>query len=311
MTQRSPAYEAVMGRLVDGGYAVLDGGIGTEVARRGGTLGAWAALANVEMPDTVRAIHADFITAGADIISANTFACSELHLAAHGIHGREEELNRTAVALALEARERAGAERPLLLAGCMTTTSYRGPEGRVAPAEEDWALASQARTLADAGVDFLMVEMLSHVGRANVELAAAATAGLPVWAGFSCISDGEGNLTLMNQPDESLGESLRRIDLSGVDVAFIMHTRLPEVEPSLAVLHRVWDGPLGAYPHGGTYTRPSWEFDDDFTPDVLAAGAEQWLADGCCIVGGCCGATPAHIAALRGVVDAAAAGDKF
>ena len=306
MTQRSTAYETVMGRVAAGGYLLLDGGVGTEVARRGGTLGAWAALANAELPDTVRAIHADFIAAGADVVSANTFGCSELSLAAYGAHGREEELNRAAVSLALEAREQAGTERPLLMGGCMTTTSYRGPEGKAAPAEEDWALTSQARTLADAGVDVLIVEMLSHVERANVELAAAATAGLPVWAGFSCVLDEAGNLTLMNQPDEPLEESLRRIDLSGVDVAFIMHTRVPLVEPSLAVLRSVWDGPAGAYPHGGRYERPAWTFDDDFTPDVLAAGAERWLADGCRIVGGCCGATPAHVAALRVVVDAAA-----
>ena len=297
-----------MQRIAEGGVAVLDGGVGTEVARRGGSLGAWAAMANVELPDVVRAIHADFIAAGADIISANTFACSDLHLAAHGIHGREEELNRAAAALALEARERAGPERPLLVAGCMTTVSYRGPEGEVAPAEEDWALASQARILADAGVDMLIVEMLSHVDRANVELAAAATAGLPVWAGFSCVADEEGNLTLMNQQDEPLEESLRRIDLSGVDAALVMHTHVPVVEPSLAVLRRVWDGPVGTYPHGGWYTRPAWEFDDDFTPDVLAAGAEQWVRGGCRIVGGCCGAGPSHIAALRRVVDAAALG---
>ena len=306
MTQRSAAYETAVRQVADGGYLLLDGGIATEVQRRGGVLGAWANLANAEMPDTLRAIHADFIAAGADIISANTFGCTELSLSAHGIHGREEELNRAAVALALEAREGAGVERPLLVAGCMTTTSYRGPEGKVAPAEEDWALASQARTLADAGVDFLMVEMLSHVERARVELAAAATAGLPVWAGFSCVTDEEGNLTLMNQEDEPLEESLQRIDLSGLDVAFIMHTQIPLVERSLTVLRSVWDGPAGAYPHGGGFTRPHWEFDSSsFTPDALAAGAERWLADGCRIVGGCCGSTPAHIAALRGVVDAA------
>ncbi len=308
MTQHSSAYQAVMRQIADGGCLLLDGGIGTEVQRRGGILGAWANLANAEMPDILRAIHADFIEAGADVISANTFGCTELSLAAHGIHGREEELNRAAVSLAMEARERAGAERPLLVAGCMTTVSYRGPEGKVAPPDEDWALTSQARTLADAGVDFLMVEMLSHVERAKIELAAASSAGLPVWAGFSCVTDEEGNLTLMNQEDEPLEESLRRIDLSGIDVAFIMHTHVPLVEPSLAVLRSVWDGPVGTYPHGGGFTRPRWNFDDDFTPDVLAAGAERWLADDCRIVGGCCGATPAHIAALRGVVDAAVRG---
>ena len=306
MTQRSSAYEAVMRRIEGGGFAVLDGGVGTEVQNRGGTLGAWANLANAEIPDTVRAIHADFIAAGADIISANTFGCTELSLSAHGIYGREEELNRAAVALALEARERAGAERPLLVAGCLTTTSYRGPEGKVAPAEEDWALASQARTLADAGVDFLMVEMLSHVERAKVELAATATAGLPVWVGFSCVADEEGSLTLMNQPDEPLEESLGRIDLSSVEVAFVMHTRAPLVERSLASLRSVWGGPVGTYPHGGRYERPAWVFDDELTPEALAAGAERWLGDGCRIVGGCCGTGPAHIAALREVVDAAA-----
>ncbi|MXY59809.1 MAG: homocysteine S-methyltransferase family protein, partial [Chloroflexi bacterium] len=73
MKQRGAVYETVMGRVADGGFAVLDGGIGTEVARRGGSLGAWANLANAELPDTVRAIHADFIAAGADVISTNTF----------------------------------------------------------------------------------------------------------------------------------------------------------------------------------------------------------------------------------------------
>ena len=306
MAQRNEAYEAVMGRVTDGGFVLLDGGVGTEVQLRGGSLGAWATLANAELPDTVRSIHADFIAAGADIISANTFGCAEPNLAAHGIHGREEELNRAAVSLALEARERARAERPLLVAGCMTTVSFRGPEGKVAPAEEDWALASQARILADAGVDFLIVEMLSHVERARVELAAAASAGLPVWAGFSCVPNEAGRLSLMNQRDEPLEESLHRIDLSGVDAALIMHTRVPAVGPSLAALRDVWDGPLGTYPHGGRYERPAWEFDDDFTPDALAAGAERWLADGCRIVGGCCGTGPEHIAALRRVVDAVA-----
>ena len=296
-------------RAADGGFTVLDGGVGTEVQRRGGSLGAWAALANAELPDTLRAIHADFIAAGADIISANTFGCSEPRLAAYGIEGREDELNRRAVALALETRERARVERPLPVAGCMTTVAFRGPGGdTIGSAAEEWALASQARTLADAGVDFLIVEMLSNVERANVELAAAASTGLPVWAGFSCVLDEEGNPTLMDQRDEPLGDSLRRIDLSGVDAALIMHTRVLAVEPSLAVLRGVWDGPFGTYPHGGRYARPAWEFDDDFTPDVLAAGAERWLADGCRIVGGCCGADPAHIAALRGVVDAAARG---
>lgn len=301
---RDGAYARLAARLAGGGQALLDGGVGTEIQRRGGSLQAWAAAANAERPELVRAVHADFLAAGADIISANTFGCSEPRLAAWGLAGREDELNRAAVALALEARDeaRSGA----LVAGCLTTVSYRGPDGsEMSPPEGERALESQARILADAGADLLLVEILASVERANAMLAAVAAAGLPIWAGFSCKRNGDGRLRLLNEPDEPLADSLRRVDLSSVDAALVMHTRIEEVGPALAALRGAWGGPAGAYPHGGRYARPDWEFDASFTPEALAAGASQWLEDGCQIVGGCCGASPAHIAALRKVLDAA------
>ncbi len=327
---RGAAYAGLAARLAAGGRALLDGGVGTEIQRRGGSLQAWAAAANAERPELVRAVHADFLAAGADVISANTFGCSALRLAAWGLAGREEELNRAAVALALEARGEAGsgasaleardeagggasaldardeAGSGALVAGCLTTVSYRGPDGsEMSPPEGERALESQARILADAGADLLLVEILASVERANAMLAASAAAGLPIWAGFSCKRGDDGRLRLLNEPDEPLADSLRRVDLSSVDAALVMHTRIEEIGPSLAALREAWGGPTGAYPHGGRYARPDWEFDASFTPEALAAGASQWLADGCQIAGGCCGAGPAHIAALRKVLDAA------
>ena len=280
----------------------MDGGLGTEIQRRGGSLRAWAATENAERPDAVRAVHADFLAAGADVISANTFGCSEPRLAAFGLAGREEELNRRAVALALEARDAVGGEA--LVAGCLTTVSFRGPDGSgMSPPEGERALESQARVIADAGADLLLAEILSSVDRANAMLAAASAAGLPVWAGFSCKLDADEQVRLLDEPGEPLADSLRRIDLSDVDAALAMHTEIEAVGPSLAALREAWDGPLGAYPHGGRYARPNWEFDASFTPEALAEGAARWLAEGCRIVGGCCGAGPAHIAALREVLD--------
>lgn len=326
---RGAAYAGLAARLAGGGRALLDGGVGTEIQRRGGSLQAWAAAANAERPELIRAVHADFLAAGADVISANTFGCSEPRLAAWGLAGREEELNRAAVALALEARDEAGsgasaleaqgearggasalaardeAGGGALVAGCLTTVSYRGPDGsEMSPPEGERALESQARILADAGADLLLVEILASVERANAMLAASASAGLPIWAGFSCKRD-DGQLRLLNEPDEPLADSLRRVDLSSVDAALVMHTRIAEVGPALAALREAWGGPTGAYPHGGRYARPDWEFDASFTPEALAAGASRWVADGCQIVGGCCGAGPAHVAALRKVLDAA------
>ena len=300
--ERGARYGRLMERLAAGGRALMDGGVGTEIQRRGGSLRAWAATENAERPDAVRVVHADFLAAGADVISANTFGCSEPRLAAFGLAGCEEELNRRAVALALEARDAVGGEA--LVAGCLTTVSFRGPDGSgMSPPEGERALESQARIIADAGADLLLAEILSSVDRANAMLAAASTAGLPVWAGFSCKLDGDGQVRLLNETSEPLADSLRRIDLSGVDAALAMHTEIEAVGPALAALREAWDGPVGAYPHGGRYARPDWEFDASFTPEALAAGAARWIDEGCSIVGGCCGAGPAHIAALREVLD--------
>ena len=149
MAQHSEAYDAIMARLAGGGRVVLDGGVGTEAQRRGVPLRAWAALANVEYPEVLLALHADYIEAGADVISANTFGCSDARLRESGMPGREEELNHAAVALALRARAQADAGKPVLVAGSMTTVGHRGPDGNTMSAPEDeQSLVSQAGALA-------------------------------------------------------------------------------------------------------------------------------------------------------------------
>ena len=301
--RRSAEYEGLMSRLARDGLAVLDGGVGTEMQRRGGTLDAWAALANVERPEVLSAVHADFIAAGAEVITANTFGCSEPRLAAFGIRGREEELNRAAVALALDARDQAG--RPLVVAGSVTTVAHRGPrDAQMSMPEDEWALERQARILEESGVDMVLVEMLSNVEHANVQLAAVASAGVPVWAGFSCVRNDAGEVTLLGAREERFEDALRRTDLSAVDAAMVMHTTPDVIGEALAQLMKVWRGPAGAYPHGGRWERPTWAFDPGFTPGLLASYAEEWVAAGCRIVGGCCGSTPAHVAAVAEVVEA-------
>src|SRR5262245_47690098 len=89
-----------------GGVLLLDGGTGSELRRRGVALDAsvWSALASLEHFDTLRAVHADYIAAGADVITTNTFATSRFVLAAAGRGEQFAEINRQAVAAAIEAR---------------------------------------------------------------------------------------------------------------------------------------------------------------------------------------------------------------
>jgi len=141
---------------------VLDGGMGTEIQARGVPMNgeAWSAIANITEPDIVRSIHEDYIRAGAEVIIANTFPAGVGALTAAGMTDRVVEINKAAVALAQEARERTG-EPGVAVAGSMSDMAVSGLTGERAdatPAAE--AFRVQANALADAGVDLIVLEMM-------------------------------------------------------------------------------------------------------------------------------------------------------
>jgi S-methylmethionine-dependent homocysteine/selenocysteine methylase len=115
--------EAIAARLAGGGTVLLDGATGTELQRRDVPMddAAWCALAALTHPDTLRAVHEDYVRLGCDVITTNTFA-SARHLMARA--GREDDTKlgyRRAVEIAREARERAAAGRPVAVAGSIST----------------------------------------------------------------------------------------------------------------------------------------------------------------------------------------------
>jgi methionine synthase I (cobalamin-dependent) len=276
---------------------VIDGGMGSELEARGVPMDheAWCGLANLDALDVVRAIHDDYIAAGADVIIANTFPTNRAALEASGVGDRFEEANRAAVAAALDARAAAG--RDVTVAGSM---SLWGPHEEVAAADapsEDHVLevyGEQAAVLADAGVDVIVLEMFD--ARWAAAHRAARATGLPVWLGiWGRLGEDGGLRTPTRRP---LEEDLPALIGDGADAVLVMHSPLEAVRPALDAIAKVWDGPRGAYPHAGHFERPNWVF-EEVAPSVLADEAEQWVRDGATFVGGCCGTGPAHIRALR------------
>lgn len=121
-------------KLAAGEVIVLDGAIGSEVERLGARLdaAAWCGMANLTHPDTVRRVHEAYLAAGADVITANTFATCRHVLEGAG-HGDETAaITRRAVELAREAQRRVAPERPVALAGSMSNTTAWVP-GTVIP----------------------------------------------------------------------------------------------------------------------------------------------------------------------------------
>jgi S-methylmethionine-dependent homocysteine/selenocysteine methylase len=283
-------------KLARGGAVIIDGGTGTELRRRGVALSpvCWSALASLTELDLLRAIHRDYVAAGADVITTNTFATTRFVLDAAGYGDDFALVNSRAVAAAREARDAAG--REVAIAGSISCLPPRFdvhayPDERT----ERAAYLELAETLAEAGVDLLALEMLQETRHAPLACEAARAVGLPVWLGVSCRLGAEGTLVGFDFPLVPLDECLDALLPFGPAAVNVMHSPVAAIEPALREVRARWPGPLGAYPEIGDGTP---ETPHALGPDAFAARACGWIARDARIVGGCCGTTPQHIRTL-------------
>jgi S-methylmethionine-dependent homocysteine/selenocysteine methylase len=298
---RAAPAEHLAERLSRGEVVVIDGATGTELEARGVPMddAAWCGPANLEYAAVARGIHADYIRAGASVVIANTFSTDRLRLGDAGLGDRVEEVNRKAVGAALDAREESG--RPdVVVAGSISRAAASVVGGGSRGVDGGTLLdvySEQAGILADAGVDLIALEMMSAPEHAEPALEAARSTGLPVWLGLSA-DRAEGRLRGWQSPERSFDDLVATLSSAGVDAMLVMHTDVRDVDDALQSVFRHWDGPVGVYPHVGTFEPPNWHFDASFTPDDLVANTQRWVERGVRIVGGCCGLGPAYIRAL-------------
>ena len=307
------AMAALARKLADGDTIVLDGATGTELQKRGAPMddGAWCAVATATHPGLLRAIHEDYVRAGADIVTANTFASARHLLERAGIGERTAELNRLAVRVAREAASRAGDEvgRPIAVAGSLSTmrpvgkgTDQRDPG--VDLATIPWAanLREAAELQAEAGADLLLLEMMSDLEHGGLALEAALATGLTVWVGLSARRR-DGELMSFRDDGPTFATLVRHYSAQPIGALGVMHTSLPDTEDALGILLDQAAMPVMAYPEAGYFRSPDWQF-TEVEPAALAAAACDWVRRGVRVVGGCCGLGPAHIAALAAAVTA-------
>ncbi len=279
---------------------IIDGGTGTELERLGVPMNgvAWSAEAVLTHPETLRRVHRSFLDAGAEVLIANTFSAALHNLEAAGLAHRFEAINRDAVRIARAAAE--GGDHPCLVAGAVSTTTFSGPleysrllSGEAAAAQ----YARQASIQVEAGAELMILEMMRDVDQTGHALEGALRSGVPVWVGFTCFTDPDGRVCLLDT-DIPLARALAELDLSRAAGAGIMHTLVEDCPAAVALLRRAWPGPTFAYPHAGRFEMPNWIFLDATTPAAFAAFGKKLLDSGVDAVGGCCGITPDHIRAL-------------
>jgi S-methylmethionine-dependent homocysteine/selenocysteine methylase len=282
---------------------LLDGAVGTELGARGVETPAplWSAAAVERAPEVLASIHRDYAAAGATVHTAATFRTTRR---AAGERWRELAVRAVAIARAAvpPGHRVAGSIAPL-------EDCYRPDLSPPAPRPEHRALAE---ALAEAGVDLLLCETFAHPGEALVAVEEAVRTGLPTWASFTAGPSAE-----LLTPEE-LTEAARRAVGAGAQAVLVNcvpASRTAELVARLAHL----GVPVGAYANAGAPAEgmgwvdaPPGALGDGDMParaaersaaaSAYAERARTWLAAGATIVGGCCGTSPAHVAALRRIV---------
>lgn len=298
-------------RLAAAPLILMDGATGTELDRRGVAteLPLWSAAALLEAPEVLRQIHADYLAAGARIITANTFRTHGRSLAASGLHERAEELTTLAVRLAREAVEEASTQAlgqdkeldtkaPLVAGSLAPLEDCYSPELVPPPDQCELEHQQMARYLQRAGVDLILVETHNTIREAKVAAKAASSTGLPFGVSFTCRSDGRlfsgESVTEAARALLSLEPALMGINCTPSTTILQPLTALAQATPASM--------PLVAYANiGHTDAISGWTNTDDVTPETYASLVQDWLkvlGPRLKLIGGCCGTTPAHIQAV-------------
>ena len=288
-------YDRLMKKAQDRDVILMDGATGTEIERRGVAqlVNAWNGGGAMSDPDSVIAVHEEYISKGAEVIISNTFANAKHALRDAGREIDFEQLNYRGVRLAIEAREKSGFG-DVVVAGGVSYWTFTGKKPSLSELSDSVTL--QCGIMKEAGADFLMLEMMVDIDQMLVTLDAANKSQLPVWIGLTCKPNIKGEICLRD--GDSLETAIKLVSERNPHVINIMHTDVHDVLPALDILKPLWGGPIGVYAHSGEMIGTRWTFDDVISPESYLNFAEKWLGCGVKFIGGCCGINANHIGLL-------------
>lgn len=280
---------------------LTDGGMGQELVRRSRSepTPLWSAKVLIDEPDLVRDLHAEFIRAGARVITINTYSATPERLAREGAEDLFKPLQKRGIELARQACEQAG---EATIAGCLSPLF--GSYAQALTISFQDTLDIYRRIVAEQadGVDLFLCETMASAEEARAAVTAASESGKPVWVSWTLADHGKPCL----RSGETIAAAANALDGLPVAARLINCCRPEAVSAALPELIDL-GGRVGAYAngftsvdalkHGGTVDVLHARHDLD--PKAYADQAMGWVEAGAGIVGGCCEVGPAHIAALR------------
>jgi len=292
-------------------FLLADGAMGTNLFSMGLKTGDAPELWNIDYPERIATLCQQFIDAGSDILLTNSFGGTRYRLKLHNAETRVHELNHAAAQIVRQLAD--ASERDIVVAGSIGPTGeILEPVGTLTYDDAFAAFKEQAEALQAGGVDVLWIETLSDNKEAKVAYQAAATTGLPVVYTMSIDTNGRTMMGVTPAELVQLGTELQTVpDACGTNcgvgasevVAAIINMKTAAKQQKLEPV-------LVAKANCGIPEYVDGKIVYSGTPELMAQYARMAADAGARIIGGCCGTTPAHIAAMANALNGYQAGDK-
>jgi methionine synthase I (cobalamin-dependent)/5,10-methylenetetrahydrofolate reductase len=272
---------------------LCDGAMGTLLYAKGVFINRCYDELNLSQPDLIRAIHHDYLQAGAEIIETNTFGANAFRLARHSLADKIQDINRMGARLAREAAK----SFDVWVAGSVGPLGTRiEPLGKTSFEEARQAFREQIAALAEGGVDLLMLETFGYLEEIHQAILAAKEVAptLPLVAQVTI--DEDGNCLDGSDPETFV----RRLEDWGADVIGCNCSVGPvAMLDAIERVRALSSLPLSAQPNAGIPRSVEGRNIYLCSPEYMASYARKFVASGVRLVGGCCGTTPEHIRAMK------------
>ena len=299
------SYNLINEKLDNGKLVILDGAMGSELEKSGAKMdkNLWCGTCSVEFPELVTKVHEDYIKAGADVITTNTYACTPISMKNYGLEKSIEEFNQKSVQVAKKAIK--NSKKDIALAGSVSASGsfYKLGIKAMIPGFKE-----QIKILKEEGVDLIILEaMSSQADIVQAMIECSYKINIPVWLSISCVIDDKTNNVMLGYNDtvdsppevyENFEISLNRFSKLHKGPILIAHSDIDVTGKALDIAKKNLNGILGVYPNTGYYEKPHWKFADDITPNDYLEYAKSWLKNGAQIIGGCCGLGVEEIKAI-------------
>ena len=282
--------------FIEAGQPVLsDGAMGTILHTRGVNFDECFDALNINKPGLVAEIHREYIEAGSQMIQSNTFGANRYKLARHGLENEVARINTAGVELA--RRVVLASFRPVLIAGDVGPLGVRlAPFGRVKPDQAHAAYAEQINALAQAGVDLLIFETMSDTLEVTIAIEAAKEIAphLPIIASMTFTRD---DRTVLGDNPAKVARSLYDAGAAviGVNCSGGPNQILRILKQMRAA---VPEAHFSAMPNAGWPEQSGGRIMYPAGPEYFGEYALAFCEAGTTVIGGCCGTTPQHIAAM-------------